>query len=322
MNNDFQENDALRYFFGELSETELESVEERFFADEEFSEWLDEIETDLIDSYVRRELDAAQKRKFEEKFLVTERRRARVEAAVALQTHEISPAFAPAAVAETEKPSFWESLRGFFTVPNLAYASLGILFLALIGGFLLFSQRSANDFAKTGNENIEIEPTKQPSPTVSPEISPVVSPNDKSNADTPTVKPQKTPSPKPTAEPQNETPKMREAAPVLTQLDLFSSNSRSGGGEANKIVLKNETRSVYLRLRFKSEEEFTRYRIEMRDAGGNLVAIRELQNKKALGLTVSAQKLRKGDYKITLKGAKTVEEFELLDVFDLMVVKK
>ena len=52
MNQDLTENNARKYFFGELSDAELTAFEDKFFAEAEFSDWLEEIETDLIDDYV------------------------------------------------------------------------------------------------------------------------------------------------------------------------------------------------------------------------------------------------------------------------------
>ena len=88
MNQDLNEQNAIQYFLGGLSEAEQMAFEEKFFTDPEFSEWLDEIEIDLVDDYVRGELSATEKMKFEEKYLVSERRRARVTAAIALWENE------------------------------------------------------------------------------------------------------------------------------------------------------------------------------------------------------------------------------------------
>lgn len=321
MSNDFNENEAIRYFLGEFSETGLSAVEERFFADEEFSDFLDEVETDLIDSYVRDELDFAQKRKFEKNFLVSERRQSRVKAAAILLEKEKS--FAPIAIAETAKPSFWESLKGFFSIPNLAYASLGILLLAFIGSFVWFLQRPS-EIVKIGNENMNISPTILPSPTVSPTSTPIA--NISPNANSTPSEPKKSPTPmekkeEPKTKPQPQ-PQPREVSPVLAQFGLTSNSLRNGGNEPNKINLKTGTQNVYLRLKFKTEEEFVKYRIELRDASGNLISSQNLKNKNALGIIISAQKLRKGNYKITLKGAKSDQDFEDLDFYDLIVEKK
>ena len=323
MNNDFQEQNAIRYFLGELSETEQTAVEERFFMDAEFSDWLDEVETDLIDSYVRNELDAAQNQKFGQRFLVSERRRARVKAAAALLEKEKSTVFVP--VTENAKPSFWENLKGFFTVPQLVYASFGILLLALIGA-IMFVWQHPTEIAKIGNEDIKVEPTKQPTPLNSPAITPTQTPiESQQNTNSPTVEPKQTPSPdKQKDEPKPETPKeVRQESPVMARIALSSSSLRSGNGtEPTKINLKAGTGSVYLSLKFKSEEEFVKYRVELRDGNGNLIASQDLKNKKAVGIAVFAQKLRKGNYKITLKGAKADQDFEDLDFYDFTIEKK
>ena len=56
--------------------------------------------------------------------------------------------------------------------------------------------------------------------------------------------------------------------------------------------------------------------------GSILISTQNLKNKNALGIAVSAQKLRKGNYKITLKGAKADQDFEDLDFYDFSIEKK
>jgi hypothetical protein len=323
MNENFNENEAMRYFLGELSETELSAVEERFFADEEFSLFLDEVETDLIDSYIRNELNVSQKRKFEEKFLISERRRERVKAAAVLMEKEKS--LAPVAVLEAAKPSFLQSLKGFFSVPNLGYASLGVLLLALVGGLIWFLKRPS-EIVKIGNEDVQVPPTILPLSNILPEISPtstlITNTSPKTNSSP--SEPKKTPAPvEKKGEPKTETsPKPRQPLFALARLNLFSVSSRAGGGETNKITLKPEIGSVFLSLRFRTEEEFVKFRMEMRDAGGNLISSRNVENKNSLNLTIPAKNLRQGIYKITLKGAKAEQDFEDLDFYELIVEKQ
>ena len=321
MDKDFQEQDAIRYFLGELSETEQAAVEDRFFTDADFSDRLDEVETDLIDSYVRGELSAPQSQKFNEKFLVSERRRARVKAAAALWEKEKTPA--PAVIPQTATPTFWENLKSFFSFPQLAYASLGILLLALVGGIALFWQPA--EIVKIGNENIGIEPPARPSPAISPATAPTRTPDEApQNKNSQTAEPGPMPSPdKRTEAPRTSAPpEVRQAPPVMAQFGLSSSSLRSGGNASNEINLKAGTESVYLRLKFKTEEEFEKYRIELRDDNGNTILSRDLKNKNALGIKVSARKLRRGNYKITLRGAKAKQDFEDLDFYDFSVEKK
>jgi hypothetical protein len=67
-----------RYLLGQLAGSELESVEERLFANEEFWEALCLVEDDLIDAFVRGELRGADRARFESHFLTSARRRERV----------------------------------------------------------------------------------------------------------------------------------------------------------------------------------------------------------------------------------------------------
>ena len=72
-----------RYLLGELSEAELDRVEERLFAaaDRDSEEQLSPAEDELIDSYVRGELSASEREHFESWFLTSPRRRERLELA-------------------------------------------------------------------------------------------------------------------------------------------------------------------------------------------------------------------------------------------------
>lgn len=324
MNNDFQKKDAIRYFLGELSETEQSALEERFFTDPEFSEWLDEVETDLIDDYARGELSGAERQKFEQNFMVSERRRERIKAAAALwetEKNELVPR--PATVA-VEKPqnSFWASVRGFFSLPQLAAASLAVLLLAALAGFFLF-KRGPDEIVKIGNENIKIEPTAETSsPAISPEISPTapppeIPPNENSAAQ---VSPRLTP--RPTAKPSEPKPETRKRVeqlpPVVAQIDLDMSTSRAEGG-SHKIRLRKETDIVYFSLTRDGWKNFAKYRVEFTDADGKLVLSREMKSKKALNLTIPAKKLSAGNYLVTLKGAKTAGKFENLSYLDIEV---
>ena len=72
-----------RYLLGELSPDEQAELEALYFSDAELLDRIDAAEDDLIDDYVRRELPAAQRMRFESYFL-NEKRRERVRMAVAL----------------------------------------------------------------------------------------------------------------------------------------------------------------------------------------------------------------------------------------------
>jgi hypothetical protein len=322
MSSDFQEQEAKRYFFGELSEAEQAAVEEKFFMDAEFSEWLDETETDLIDSYVRGELSATEKMKFEEKFLVSERRRARVKAASALFENEKS-APTVAASETTTKVSFRESLKGFFDFSQhgLAYAAGLVLLLFLLGG-ILFLRHPQNEIVEKGNENINAAPTRPATPEISPTVAPTanLAPQiSNENANVSNIEPRKTATPKPSETPAPTRPP-QAPQPVVAFFSLFP--SVRSGGDAQKIVLKKDARTVQLRLARESGEEFARYRAELRDAGGKLIFSQNLSSRKSLISTFPAGILQQGTYELTLKGAKAGEEFQDVSFYNFSIEKK
>jgi len=317
MNQDLPENDARKYFFGELGDAELTAFEDKFFAEAEFSDWLEEIETDLIDDYVNDELTASEKIKFEEKYLVSNRRQARVKAALALS--EMKRAGSPAVVVGSGQATIWQQLKEFFTVPQLAFAAPLILLLALLGGLFFFLRQTPTELVDKGNKNINSLPTPTIFPSVTPEISPTptVSPDsDKTPLKTPT--PIAKPTPLPT---EKETPRPIEPPqPMVATITLFP--SLRSDGETKKVALKKETKSLYLRLSRDLDSDFDRYLIEVRDGGGNLISTQNLSAKKAIGVSIPTKNLSNGSYKITLKGAKTDEDFKTVGFYNFSVEKK
>lgn len=71
----------VRYLFHELNHDEATELEDEMLLDDELSERVDVVEMNLIDSYVRDELPAADRTRFEEKFLVDPENRDKVERA-------------------------------------------------------------------------------------------------------------------------------------------------------------------------------------------------------------------------------------------------
>jgi hypothetical protein len=73
-----------RYLLGNLEEEEQDRIEQRYFTDPELLALVEATEDDLIDAYVRGELSAADRARFESHFLRSRRRRERVKTAEAL----------------------------------------------------------------------------------------------------------------------------------------------------------------------------------------------------------------------------------------------
>jgi hypothetical protein len=110
------------YLLEELSEEESERFEEQCFAQDEWPAELDAAEQDLIDAYLRHELTADRRRHFEERYLTTDARKARV--LIAKSLHE---ALCPA----RQKPTWRESLQAFWQRPLVPQTAIAILVLTI-----------------------------------------------------------------------------------------------------------------------------------------------------------------------------------------------
>src|SRR5215475_10061974 len=107
--------DIIAYLLGELSDEEMENFEDRCFSEEDWRDQLEAVEGDLIDGYLRGELNPERKGHFEQNYLITEARRERVCVAAALLRHvdELNALAKAAAVTPGDKPRA-DSIRMFW----------------------------------------------------------------------------------------------------------------------------------------------------------------------------------------------------------------
>jgi hypothetical protein len=88
------------------------------------------------------------------------------------------------------------------------------------------------------------------------------------------------------------------------------------------VILKKETKNLYVRLNRDLDQDFEKYLVEVRDDGGNLILSQNLAAKKSLGISIPTKSLANGNYKITLKGAKADEDFKTVSFYNFSVEKK
>lgn len=146
----------LRYLLGELSEAEQERFEDEYFADSQLFQRLQDARNDLMDGYVREELPAAQRARFEQYFLASLRRRERVDLAREFARHEARTAIA-------EEPQKLP-LFGWFTLRLRLATALLLVVLGCGGIWWLWSRRQsaptiANHTAATPTATINPSPT-------------------------------------------------------------------------------------------------------------------------------------------------------------------
>jgi hypothetical protein len=346
---------VLEYLYGELAETERDELEERLFVDEEFGLLMEEVESDLIDEYVRGELEFEEKRKFESKYLSNESRSEKVSIARTLQD-ELFAREAEPIVAVSEDESLWSKIAGFFRFSNLALAGgLAVLLLMVfvLASFWIFDQsKKVPDMAGGNNtnrdENIpklrEIPIEEETPETEEPEANSTAendaervnkaengnkASGDDNSKSAPPVRtnkaerrPQQT-DPKPV----RQKPKVRKKTQIVEQKPAIFIASlfpplRSSQATVLKIPVSAQT--VRLRLFDNLGENFQKFIVKLNDPSGNQIWSGEIpaskkRPQKSVAVSIPADRLKPGNYEIALSGIFEDGAVEEINFFDFVV---
>jgi hypothetical protein len=329
MNKDLaQREEAIRYLLGDVSETERDRIEERFFADEQFSLLLDDAENDLIDDYARGSLGFEEKRKFERNFLTTERRREKTRLA-SLQTEVFAaPKEEKIAVSTDADKPLWQAALDFFRLPRFAFAGAlaAILLLFLMGGLWLVRQPEEVQVVQTENEN-QPQTADLPTPAPATNESQLTSQND--NVALPPIKQKPELKEKPAPRKiEPEKPDIARKRPQPSNFFVaFTLLPPTRSSERQILIVPRQAETIRLRVAHDSAKEFVRYRVEIRDSSGDLIWSREIpvnsgNLQKPIPLNVRSGALASGAYELTLSGATADRRLEEINFYNFIVQKK
>jgi hypothetical protein len=322
------EADARRFFLGDMAEHERDGFEANFIENQELFDRLSVVEDELIESYVRDTLAAGDRQKFEQNFLVSKRRRERVEFTRGL-IGKLGQEKKASAVKKTEtaaaaQNSVWRSITDFLRAPAFAFSAAAIL-LAVLGGWFLLRNPA--------EPNVAVQATPTPAPTPRPVSSNSIQP-EQTNQNLPAntgptpgningtnknkpAERQETPLPAKT--PSSRADEPRTVNPVLA---LFTGALRSEG-KTNELNLPANAGNVLLQLNLPSQD-YKIYRAEIVTPDGKTVAragnLRP--NASKINLTVPAAKLSRGDYIVKLSALNPQNEPESVADFTFRVNPK
>jgi hypothetical protein len=137
-----------RYLLGDLSAQEQESIEELYFAEDDYLQKLLVAENDLIDDYLRGKLSTAEQQKFERNYLTTPEKKQRVHLVRQLRRQANEPVSVPTAVVvespREQKTAWWQTLLAalYPRNPVTRYAMVfGVLAVMIVG--VVFVKRTA-----------------------------------------------------------------------------------------------------------------------------------------------------------------------------------
>lgn len=306
---------AKRFLLGNVSESERAEIEDRFLADDDFFQELLIGEDEMIDAYVRGELPAPERARFEQKLSTSQHLRERVEFAQTLFNSVSSKAVTAAAAtiaagAPARHVSWWRSWYEEFFVrrPALGFTLAAVSLVIVLGSLWLLTDRGQTRPA----------PQQQAQTVPTATVMPRESPTPASTAEPPTRDAENS-----NRAPVRETP--RRTAPVIATFTLLPGLERSETG-SGALVLPAGTTEVRLRLMLESGDS-KQYRATLTTAEGRNLWSRTIakgrSNKYAdLTLNLPANLLKSDDYILDLSSINPDGKWESVADYSFRIVKK
>ena len=296
----------VRYLLGELPEEQQVEIEDRAFSDKDYLTSITAVENDLIDEYVRGELNSDERQRFESRFLASAERRKRVDFAKALRTVVSAPTptektFVQPARTWSWRDSLYAFLNGLNPAARLAFAAAAIVVVA--GAALLFVET-----LRLRRQVTQLQAEKQAGQNLQQSLEAERKRNAELNARLDQEKQQREQTDESLRQ-LTETPEAKNPAPppVIASLTLLPGLSR-GGGQKPTLDLSNDARLVRLQIGIDPEEQYKSYAVELRTLAGREVWNREnlpartRRGSRAVGLTLPATVLKSGEYELRLRG--------------------
>jgi hypothetical protein len=312
---------AIRYLLGELTEAEQARLEERFFHNSELSELLSEAEDDLIDQYVRKELSGRERERFERHFLVSERRREKVEFSRALLQAERALAVEDS---YRQKPlSWWNAILSATRAPRpaLSYALAAAALLFLLGGSWLYSE-----IRQLRREVAQMEAERAARERQNDELSAQVIEQRRRSGELAAEK--ESVEQELALLKQKSDGRAEGTGTTGTLLSFILSPGYRGTEGPKNLVLPRSAEIVRLQLSLNSGDEYRSYRVRLQTANGKMV--RSWNNLKAsptrgergVFISLPAEALDKGvQYELTLSGVTNSGQVEDLGYYYFNLLK-
>lgn len=316
--------EILEFLLGHGDEASIERLEALAFADDDFSDRVEAVERDLVDSYASGEMVGADRDRFESYYLSSPLRREKVRFARVLASAESLPhaRAAPTAAQDT----WWSSISGWSPAFGLAAAAL-VLLLVAVGVWWLETTREPDVAQVTQGA-----PSDRPSDGVPPEQS-----DGRSSA----------PPPAGNEIPASPASSPAEVRPQAPRGPVNRSDTRPGdaapataprivslvlppplrGAELKSLKLPPGADGISARLSLDSAD-FPAYRLELRDlTGGRVVwksgAVRPTRSNGSthLDVVVPARLLKQQIYQFSVSGVSGKGGAEIIGDYPFKVVR-
>ena len=306
----FSEDLIVRYLLGDLPEEELTAIEDRAFRDRQYLQNIVAVENDLIDEYVRGELTDSERRQFERRFLASAERRRKVEFARSLAsvTTELAVIEKDARPARTPATVTWSSalgafLRGLNPAAKVSLAAAALLIVIGSSWLIVDSMRLRAELQR------EQQSHEREQRALEEQIAGERARSEEMAASLERERQQSERSQELARELEREIEESatKPSQPPVASLTLWPGITRSGGARV-RLALTETTRRVRLQIGIEPEDQYSRFRVELRAQGGQQVwaednlRARPIRGGRAVVLNLPARILKAGEYELTLEG--------------------
>jgi anti-sigma factor RsiW len=289
-----------RYLLGELTESEREALERKYFTDPKVFDSVTKAEQELIDNYVRGRLPAEVRARFEQYYLAHPQRRERMKFGEALVTRLDQIGEARAAKQPVESGRWWERLFESLRGPRLALGvsiALASVLVALGGAWLVVETKRLRQelreaqVARASHERGERELAQRVA-------------DERKRAEELAAELERLRTQPPILRPE---PKVGPAPAFVSLLLTVGGIRSTETGPPSTLVIPPGTAQVRLQLNLK-EHDYPSYRaVLLRVGGGEIFSRQGLRPKTtrsgaSLAFILPADKFATGDYLLTLRG--------------------
>jgi anti-sigma factor RsiW len=296
----------VQYLLGELTEEQRNEIEDQAFQSKEYMQEILNVESDLIDDYVRGEIPANRRSEFEKYFLASAERRRKVEFARALSavTDEIKSETSHSEIrlSSVKINSLGAFIRSLNPVGAIAFAAAALILIT--GAAWLIT-----DVIKLRSQLNQLQAERKTQEQQRKELEQQLA--DERSRDEALAaqlgQPKEEDVPVPVPQPKQE---QSERSSILA-LTLLPGLSR-GEATAPKLTLKPEVQTVRLNIVIDPQDVYPKFGAEVYGPTGERLSSQTVRGgRKMIGLSLAAKGLQVGRYEVGLKGIRDGASTEL-----------
>ena len=287
---------VVRYLLGDLAEEELVQVEDRAFADPDYLKLIEAVEADLIDAYVRDQMQGHERKRFEDRFFASAERRRKVEfarawARVADEAKAIPGEARAAATLETR--GSWRDWFAFLRRPAPGFQFAMVAAAVILVGVISWQVVQTSKLrSRVGELEAERGRQQQREQTLQSSL----------DAER--------------ARAQDLNAQLQHGTPAgIASLTLLPGLLR-GETVLPQLVVPQSAQLARLEIQLEPRDKYPQFRAELRSQRGDeILASNKLREQRSNGsravvLEIPASVLSSGDYELTLKGMNPGRQFE------------